>query len=147
MNKKNNNKKPVTDVTLAKATANGVKIANSEGTKLFLWVEIAFGVIHGDVKAVQVIKAVKAKTGVTLDKGDFSKACSVARESARNMSFRTKLENGKFAHLNDAYATVLGKTSNKPSNKVRLSDKQVKKAVRAYNMARNAKHFVELLTK
>lgn len=137
----------VTDVSLAKATRNGVEIVNAEGNKLFLWVEIAYAVIHGDFTQVAVIKAVKAKTGRTLDKSDFSKAVTVAKKCATDAKFREKLESGKFAHLNDAYATTLGKTTGSKSNAVRFSDKQIKKAVRAYNNARNVKHFMELLGK
>jgi hypothetical protein len=137
----------VTDVSLATAIKNGVTIVKTEENKLFLWVEIAHAVIHGDFTQVAVIKAVKAKTGVTLDKSDFSKAVTVAKECERNARFLNKLESGKFRHLNDAYATVLGKTTPNKTNAVRFSDKQIKKAVRAYNNARNAKHFMELLGK
>ena len=139
----------VTNISLAKATSNGVTIIKTEGSKLFLWVEIAHAVIHGDIKPSVIIKKVKAKTGRTLDKGDFSKAVTVARECERNNKFREKLEGGKFAHLNDAYATAKGKTSGDKQSVVRFSDKQVKKAVRAYKAAggRNVAKFTELLGK
>lgn len=139
----------VTDVSLAKATKNGVTIIKTEGNKLFLWIEIAHAVIHGDIKPVEVIRKVKAKTGRTLDKGDFSKAVTVARECDTNKKFRKSLESGKFASLNDAYATVKGKTSGDKANAVRFSEKQIKKAVRAYKASggRNVAKFMELLGK
>ena len=139
----------VTNISLAKATSNGVTIIKTEGNKLFLWVEIAHAVIHGDIKPVQVIKKVKAKTGRTLDKGDFSKAVTVARECDTYNNFRKYFESVKFASLIDAYATVKCKTSGDKANAVRFSEKQIKKAVRAYKASggRNVAKFMELLGK
>jgi hypothetical protein len=95
---------------LAKAVSDGIAIVTSDENRLWRFVSIGHLVLHEGVKASEIIKRVKAKTGKTIDKGDLSKAVRINKACVANRVYKTNLENGKYATLNDAYNAAVGFT-------------------------------------
>ena len=114
---------------LAKAINDGIAIVTSDENRLWRFVSIGHLVLNEGVKASEVIKRVKAKTGKTLDKGDLSKAVRINKACIANKAFAGNLENNKYATLNDAYNAACSFTASKVAKTTKRKRKSVSKVV------------------